>query len=93
MSRVEYSRPKVGPVVFREGERRDVGNEGVGLVDVEVAGVDLVQSETTVQVRQRRLRGLDCAVVGEIDHELVLVRVAEEQVGDDVRRVPISTIW
>ena len=75
--------------------------EGVGVVDVEGACVDLVEAEAAVEICQRGdagadppwcqccVKGLDAAVVGVVDHLLVLVRVAEEDVGDDVRGVAV----
>ena len=82
----------------------DVGVPSVSVVDVEGAGIDLVHAEAAVQVRERCYAGADPAGcqgvgggdvaggVGVVDHELVLVRVAEEDVGDHVRRVSIDDL-
>ena len=68
----------------------DVCSEGVGVVDVEVAGVDFVEAPCWVVASQGRegrhdpggnegvLRGLLGAVVAVVDAQLVGVRVAEE---------------
>lgn len=85
-------------------ERRDVRVESVRIVDVEAASVDLVQPETGVEVRERRDTGayptgrerirsrLSGTVVGVVDHELVFVCVAEEDVGDNVRAVALDDL-
>ena len=77
-------------------ERLHIGDEGPRVDDVEATRVDFVQAEAGVQVRQRRDRGPDPGggvgvrdvrrggVVGVVDQDLVFVRVAEEDVGDDV---------
>ena len=89
--------PGDGRVEFRE--RVHVRVEGVGVHDVEGARVDLVHAEARVEVRERRHRRPDPAgrervrrvlhraVERVVDHELVFMRVAEEDVGDDVGRV------
>ena len=91
-----------GGVEGREGG--DVGVVGGGVVDVEVAGVDDVHAVAGVEVGERgdgradpgggegRGRGLGGAVVGVVDHEFVFVRVAEEDVGDDVGRVAVDDL-
>lgn len=80
---------------------RDITEERVCLVDVEVSRVNLVEAEAAVHVCQRCDAGSDpasgeggvCilnrAVVSIVDHELVLVVVAEEYVGDDVWGVAV----
>ena len=82
----------------------DIAEEVVGIVHAEIARVDLVQSETAVHVghgrdagtdparHERRVGGLDARVAGVVDGELVLVGVAEEDVGDDMRRVPVHDL-
>lgn len=79
----------------------DITEERVCLVDVEVSRVNLVEAESAVHVCQRRDAGsdpasgegcvfvLNCAITGVVDHELVLVVVTEEYVGDDVWGVAV----
>lgn len=86
---------------IENGKIRDVAEKCIRFVNVKVARVDLVETEPAVHVRQgcytrddpARRQGcgsvLDCAVVGVVDYELVLMSVAEEDVGDDVRGVAV----
>lgn len=80
-------------------ERIHVREESVCFHDIEGIRVDLVHAEAGVDVRERRDRGanpagresmgevLDRAVEGVVDHELVFVGVAEEDIGDDMRGI------
>jgi hypothetical protein len=80
-------------------ERIHVREESVCFHDIEGIRVDLVHAEAGVDVGERRDRGanpaghegmsgvLDRAIEGIVDHELVFVSVAEEDIGDDVRGV------
>ena len=80
-------------------ERTHVREKSVCLHNIEGIRVDLVHAEAGVDIRERRDRGanpaghegmgrvLDRAVEGVVDHELVFVSVAEEDVGDDVRGI------
>ena len=91
-----------GAVEGREG--RDVGVPGIGLVDFERAGVDFVHAEAAVKICQWGYGGADpagglgvggCAlraVLGVVDHDLVFVGVAEEDIGNDVGRVAIHDL-
>lgn len=83
--------------VVERGKLRNVAEEGVRLVNVEVARVYFVHPEPAVQVGQGRDAGPDpagCesgagalfgAVVGVVDHEFVLVGVAVEDIRNDMR--------
>lgn len=90
--------------VVKAGVVRDIAVESVCLVDVEVARVDLVKAEAAVHVghgchaghdpaaSQRSIGVLDTAVVGIVHHELVLVIVAPECIGNHMRRVPVHDL-
>lgn len=83
---------------------RHIAVEGVCFVNVEVARVDLIQTEATVQVLQRGYAGHDptggegivgilhSPVVGIVNHELVLVGVSEEDVGNNMGRVAVHDL-
>lgn len=89
----------------REGSKGgDIRIESVGLVDIEAACVDLVQAVAGVEVSQRSHGGtnpsrgqgiggiLDGTVVGIVDHKLVLMRMAKEDVGNNVWAVTIDNL-
>ena len=91
-----------GDVEVREG--RDVGIPGVGIVDLEGAGVNFVHSEAAVEVCQGRDAGADPAwgesvfagalgsVVCVVDHDFVFVGVAKEDIGNYVGRVAVNDL-
>lgn len=86
------------------GEVAHVAEIGVRVVDVEVGRVDLVEAEGGVHVGQRGDAGADpggCEGGGGVDGgcvvcveegEVVFVGVAEEDAGDDVRRVAVDDL-
>lgn len=88
-----------------EGSKRtDISIVGVGIVDGEIASVDFIHAVATVQVGERSdarsdpanaesVGGvLDGAVVGIVDHELIFVSVAEEDVCDHMGRVTVNDL-
>lgn len=75
------------------GERVDVGIEGKSVVDIEGTRVDFIHAKATVQVGKWSDAGanparnlgmgsvLDSRVIGVIDHHLILVGMAVEDIG------------
>ena len=86
------------------GEAGDVAKVCVGIVNVELTSVYFVEPVAAVKVGVRRDAGpdpvsgqrcigaLNSPVVCEVDHNLVFVGVAKENVRDDVGRVPINDL-
>ena len=91
-----------GAIKGREG--RDVGVPGVGFVDFEGAGVDLVHAEAAVEVAEGGYGWADpawglgvrggalCAVFGVVDHDFIFMGVAEEDAGDYMGGVAIHDL-
>lgn len=96
------SRASRGRVEIRKA--RNIRVPGVRFIDIEGSSIDLVHAETAVQIGKRRntwsnpanvecvRRGYVTSVIGIVYHELVLMSMAEEDVGDDVWRIAINDL-